>query len=114
VYGKCNNPFGHGHNYTVEVSVRGPLDEATGLVVDLQALDALVRERVVDAFDHKDLNRQAAEFAATPPTTENLAIVIRDRLLAGWDDTFPAGGTGLERIRIYETKRNIFEVNGKP
>lgn len=113
VYGKCNNPFGHGHNYTVEVSVRGPLDEATGLVVDLQALDVLVRERVVDAFDHKDLNRQAAEFAATPPTTENLAIVIRDRLLAGWDDTFPGGATGLERIRIYETKRNIFEVNGK-
>jgi 6-pyruvoyltetrahydropterin/6-carboxytetrahydropterin synthase len=113
VYGKCNNPFGHGHNYTVEVSVRGPLEETTGRVVDLQALDALVHDRVVGAFDHKDLNREAPEFATTPPTTENLAIVIRDRLLAGWDNAFPAGTAGLERIRIYETKRNIFEVNGK-
>src|SRR5579885_439 len=110
IYGKCNNPYGHGHDYVLEVSVRGPLDEATGRIVDLDSLDGLVRAEVLDAFDHRNLNLDAPGFGDVVPTTENLAIEIRRRLATAWDRAFPAGAPELDRIRIQETKRNIFEL----
>ena len=110
LYGKCNNPFGHGHDYVVEVSVRGPVDMQTGLAVNTAALDALVREQVIQAFDRRNLNTEIPEFQTTTPTTENLGRQIHRRLNAEWDRAFPGRVPALERIRIAETERNIFEI----
>jgi 6-pyruvoyltetrahydropterin/6-carboxytetrahydropterin synthase len=110
LYGKCNNPYGHGHDYALEVSLRGPLDAASGRVADLAALDALVREQVLEPFDHRDLNADVAAFAARVPTTENLAVEIRARLAAHWPEVFPGGAPALDGVRIQETKRNRFEL----
>lgn len=110
VYGKCNNPFGHGHDYVLEVRVRGPLDEVTGRIVDLDKLDGLVAEQVLSAFEHRDLNAEVEAFRDMPPTTENLAAVIRQRLRSRWPRTFAEGGPELDRIRIEETKRNSIEL----
>jgi 6-pyruvoyltetrahydropterin/6-carboxytetrahydropterin synthase len=108
LYGKCNNPYGHGHNYALHVSVSGDIDEATGRIIDLGALDRYVHERVIDAFDHKDMNADVKEFKAAVPTTENLASVIVERLRGEWQRSF--GNTRLERILIEETPRNTFEL----
>lgn len=102
VFGKCANPHGHGHNYTLEVSVTGPVDKETGMIANLADLDEYVRRNVLDAFDHVNLNEQVAEFRDTVPTTENLCRVIFKRL-AG----FPHAR--LERVRIEETGKNSFE-----
>jgi 6-pyruvoyltetrahydropterin/6-carboxytetrahydropterin synthase len=110
LYGKCNNPYGHGHNYVVEVSVRGPLEGSTGRAVDTAALDALVRREVVLPFDHKNLNREVAVFGSVVPTSENLGFEICRRLKRNWKQVFPGEWPKLERIRIGETARNIFEV----
>ena len=110
LYGKCNNPYGHGHNYVVEVSVRGPLDGSTGRAVDTAALDELVRREVVLPFDHKNLNRDVAVFGGVVPTSENLGFEICRRLKRNWKQVFPGEWPKLERIRIGETARNIFEV----
>jgi 6-pyruvoyltetrahydropterin/6-carboxytetrahydropterin synthase len=108
IYGKCANPYGHGHNYAIEVTVRGCIDEATGRVVDLGSLDAYVSAEVIRAYDHQDLNA-LSEFRATVPTSENLGLAIRRRLEARWRDVFPAGPL-LDRVRVEETERNIFEI----
>ena len=110
IYGKCNNPYGHGHNYVVEVSARGPLDEATGRVVDTEALDGLVAREVLAPFDHRNLNREVDAFARAVPTSENLAGEICRRLKRGWSAVFPGEWPRLEKVRIAETVRNIFEV----
>jgi 6-pyruvoyltetrahydropterin/6-carboxytetrahydropterin synthase len=110
LYGKCNNPYGHGHNYVVEVSVRGPLEGATGRAVDPAALDELVRREVVGPFDHKYLNEEVAAFASVVPTSENLGIEICRRLKQNWKQVFPGEWPKLEKVRIDETARNIFEV----
>ena len=110
LYGKCNNPYGHGHNYVVEVSARGPLEGATGQAVDTAALDELVRREVVLPFDHKNLNLEVAAFASVVPTSENLGVEICRRLKRNWKQVFPGEWPKLERIRIGETARNIFEV----
>jgi 6-pyruvoyltetrahydropterin/6-carboxytetrahydropterin synthase len=104
LYGKCNN-------YDVEITVRGPVDPATGLAVDLAALDRLVKAEVMDAFDHRNLNAEIAEFARTVPTSENLAIELDRRLRGRWHVEFPDAWPRLEKIRIAETERNIFEVS---
>jgi 6-pyruvoyltetrahydropterin/6-carboxytetrahydropterin synthase len=109
LYGKCNNPFGHGHNYVVDVSVRGPLD-STGRTVDPAVLDALVAREVLAPFDHRNLNTDVKSFATLVPTSENLAAEIYRRLSAGWRTAFPGEWPKLEKIRIAETPRNIFEV----
>ncbi len=109
LYGKCNNPYGHGHNYVLEVSVWGPVDAATGCAADLGALDALVRE-VLRAFDHRNLNEQVPELAGVVPTTENLALEIEKRLKARWSAVSRNQWPKLARIRIAETKRNSFEI----
>jgi 6-pyruvoyltetrahydropterin/6-carboxytetrahydropterin synthase len=106
VYGKCSNPYGHGHNYLVEVTLSGPIDAETGMIANLGVLDPFVQEHVIEAFDQKYLNEQVAEFSpekALVPTTENLCRVIFRRL-----KKFPAAQ--LERVRVEETSNNSFEV----
>jgi 6-pyruvoyltetrahydropterin/6-carboxytetrahydropterin synthase len=80
VYGKCNNPYGHGHNYVVEVAVSGPVDPATGMIANLADLDAFVESEILEPFDHKYLNEEVAEFQENIPTTENICIEIFNRL----------------------------------
>ena len=111
VYGKCNNPFGHGHDYLLYVSVCGRLDAETGRVVDLQTLDELVQREVLEPFEHKNLNVDVPVFASTVPTTENIAVEIRARLAREWTRAFPSGAPALGAIRIQETPRNFFELS---
>ncbi|HTM51118.1 MAG TPA: 6-carboxytetrahydropterin synthase [Bryobacteraceae bacterium] len=111
LYGKCNNPFGHGHNYVLEISVRGPVEERSGRAVDPAALDSLVRERVIRLFDHKNLNDEVDEFRRVVPTTENFGLLIRRLLKQEWSSVFPGPWPRLKKVRIAETARNIFEVN---
>ena len=106
VYGKCNNPHGHGHNYVVEVLVGGAVDAETGMVINLAALDEAVRTRVIDRFDHGNLNLDSL-FVNRVPTTENLCRVVFG-LLKG---ALPAGE--LERVRVEETENNFFECEGE-
>jgi 6-pyruvoyltetrahydropterin/6-carboxytetrahydropterin synthase len=105
IYGKCNNPFGHGHNYVVEVLVSGKIDPATGMIANLADLDGFVEREVLDPFDHKSLNEDVAAFRATVPTTENLCIEIFRRLK-------PFPGAKVERVRVQETSNNSFEYAG--
>jgi len=101
-YGKCNNPNGHGHNYVVEVLVGGAVDPETGMVVDVVALDQVVRTKVIDRFDHTNLNLDPL-FQNRVPTTENLCRAVFGLL----KDALPAGG--LEHARVEETENNFFE-----
>ncbi len=110
LYGKCNNPCGHGHNYVLDVSVAGPLDRRTGRVVNVAALDRLVEERILSQLRHKNLNTEADGLAGPVPTTESLALGIRSALDEGWRGAFPHGAPRLDRIRVHETRKNIFEV----
>ena len=102
VYGKCNNAHGHGHNYVVELLVGGAVDRETGMVVDLVALDRTVDERILDRFDHANLNLDPL-FADRVPTTENFCRAI----FALLQDALPAGD--LEYVRVEETENNYFE-----
>ena len=102
LFGKCNNPHGHGHDYTVDITVEGPVD-AAGLVVNRLALDALVKEQVLAKLDHKNLNCDVAEFAHAVPTSENLASLIRASLESQW-----TLAPRLVRVQISETARNTF------
>ncbi|HEU5411160.1 MAG TPA: 6-carboxytetrahydropterin synthase [Candidatus Acidoferrales bacterium] len=104
IFGKCANPYGHGHNYLLEVTVTGALDPSTGMIINLADLDAAVKAKVLDEFDHVYLNAQVPEFRDIVPTTENLCRVIFQRL---------SGVTKarLELIRIQETGRNSFECD---
>ena len=104
LYGKCNNPYGHGHNYVVEVSVRGPLDAATGRAVDTAVLDELVRREVLGPFDHRNLNAGSRGLSRqVVPTSENLGVEICRRLKRNWRQVFPGEWPKLEKIRIGET-----------
>ena len=105
-YGKCNNPHGHGHNYIVEVLTRGPVDPDTGMVINLAALDEVVQTRVLDRFDHANLNLDPM-FTATVPTTENLCKAVY-KLLDG--SLAPAE---LAHVRVEETENNFFEYYGE-
>jgi 6-pyruvoyltetrahydropterin/6-carboxytetrahydropterin synthase len=102
LYGKCNNPFGHGHDYVLDVTVEGPVD-ADGLVVNRAAFDGVVRGAVLDKLDHKNLNVDLPEFSGVVPTTENLATLVHEYLSAAWTLT-----AKLVRVRISETERNTF------
>jgi 6-pyruvoyltetrahydropterin/6-carboxytetrahydropterin synthase len=113
LYGKCNNPYGHGHDYEVELTVGGEVDTVTGRVVDLARLDALADEQILTPFRYRDLNRQVAAFKTTVPTTENLAIEVDRRLRAQWSNTFGESGLRLEKVRIRETDRNICDITGQ-
>jgi 6-pyruvoyltetrahydropterin/6-carboxytetrahydropterin synthase len=105
-YGKCNNPYGHGHNYTIEVTVSGPVDERTGMVSNLTDLDGFLRAEILDRYDHQNLNL-LPEFARTVPTTENLCIAIYKIVQRGFHRAH------LEKVRIEETMMNSFEYAGE-
>lgn len=103
VFGKCNNPHYHGHNYDLEVKVTGEPDTDTGFVMDLKVLSDLIRNQVVERFDHKNLNLDTQEFKNLNPTAENIAIVIYDLLRPHID------AKNSIQIRLYETPRNFVE-----
>jgi 6-pyruvoyltetrahydropterin/6-carboxytetrahydropterin synthase len=109
LYGKCNNPYGHGHNYVLEVTVAGPLDSKTGQVVNPATLDGLVTQSILRNFDNKNLNEDVAEFACAAPTSENLTLALEARLRAGWDAAFAGQWPRLDGIRLRETRKNTFE-----
>jgi 6-pyruvoyltetrahydropterin/6-carboxytetrahydropterin synthase len=106
VFGKCNNPNGHGHNYTLEVTVKGAVDPKSGFVVDLKQLKHIMSREVLDAFDHRFLNKEVSEFFTRIPTTENLAIVIWQRLAP------KLKAAQLHRVRVYETPDLFVDVYG--
>lgn len=107
IFGKCNNPHGHGHNYVVEVTVAGEVDERTGFVIDLKRLKDLVNREVIDPLDHRHLNKEIPEFREQIPTTENLAIAIWRRLDG------KLNGARLHRVRLYETDDLFVDVYGE-
>ena len=109
VFGKCNNPFGHGHNYALEVTVAGEIDARTGMVVPPPALDAYVAHTILSRLDHSNLNSDIAEFAGVAPTTENLGLEIGRWLRKNWDLT-PPGGPRLSKVRLEETASNTVEI----
>src|ERR1700688_3203495 len=106
VFGKCANPFGHGHNYVLEVSVSGDVAPATGMIANLADLDGFVEREVLEVFDHRSMNEDVAAFREVVPTTENLCIEIFGRLRS-----FP--NAKLERVRVQETSNNSFEYSGE-
>lgn len=101
IFGKCNNPYGHGHNYTVQVTFRGPVDEQTGMVCNLGDLDGFAQTNLLDLFDHTNLNTLEC-FQYSVSTTENLAIEIH-RIFAGFRHA------SLDRVHIEETSNNSFD-----
>lgn len=106
VFGKCNNPNFHGHNYELVVSVTGEIDPATGFVIDMKVLKDLIYEHVEEAFDHKNLNVEVAEFKDLNPTAENIAVVI-------WQKLRPYIETDHDlEITLYETPRNFVTFSG--
>jgi 6-pyruvoyltetrahydropterin/6-carboxytetrahydropterin synthase len=105
IYGKCNNPNGHGHNYTVEVTVRGPVDEETGMVLDLPTVDRTVRA-VIGRLDHQHLDREIAAFAEQPSTAENIIVYL-------WQELEPRFEGRLAHLKLWETKNNVFEYHGE-
>ena len=105
VYGKCNNPHGHGHNYALEVTVSGQVDPRTGMVCNLVEIDEAVQREILDRFDHVNLNL-SPEFSNEVPTTENLNVVIFDILKQKFNSAH------LEKVRLEETAKNSFEYCG--
>jgi 6-pyruvoyltetrahydropterin/6-carboxytetrahydropterin synthase len=106
-YGKCNNPYGHGHNYALEVTVSGPVDDRTGMVCNLVDLDNFVEREVLSRYDRENLNT-LREFAQHVPTTENLCVEIFEILQRGFSHAH------LEKVRMEETMMNSFEYAGSP
>lgn len=104
IFGKCNNPNGHGHNYRLEVTVRGEIDPVTGMVVDLAVLDEVVDRIIMKKFDHKNLNLDTEEFKGLNPTSEVVAMVIWNMLV----DHIP----NLYKVGLWETEKNYFEYCG--
>jgi len=108
-FGRCANRNGHGHNYTLEITVAGETDPVTGFVVDLKWLKDVIEREVLEAYDHRHLNLEVSEFAQTIPTTENIAIAVWKRLEA---PVAAAGGAQLSRVRVYETPEIFAEFRG--
>ena len=111
LYGKCNNPGGHGHNYFLEVTVTGPIDPRTGMTVNLTELDALVQARVLEPMHESSLN-ELPNFQGQVPTTENLCVEVFRILREGWPALESACRTRLARVRLEETSSNFFEYRG--
>lgn len=107
LFGKCNNPNWHGHNYTLDVSVRGPIDARTGYVMDLAALKQLVNERVIDRIDHKNFNLDVPFMQGIIPTSENIIVAV-------WRELEPAiRPRRLVRLVLWETPNNYVEYSGE-
>lgn len=112
IYGKCNNPHGHGHNYVAEVTVVGEPDSRTGVVIDLGKLDQLLKAEIEGRFDHKHLNLDTADFKDKPATAENIAIVIWNLLEKKIPACRDGGQVKLHRVRLIETARSWFDYFG--
>jgi 6-pyruvoyltetrahydropterin/6-carboxytetrahydropterin synthase len=108
-FGKCNNPYGHGHNYVLEVFLACRVEPEQGRALSVALLDRFVQDSVLRDLNHRNLNVDVPEFHALVPTTENLAAVIAARLAAAWTLAFPGVPAQVEKVRIWETKNNIFE-----
>ncbi|MDG1730113.1 MAG: 6-carboxytetrahydropterin synthase [Algibacter sp.] len=106
IFGKCNNPNFHGHNYELIVSVTGEIDKETGYVIDMKILKDIIKSEVEDAFDHKNLNVEVPEFRDLNPTAENIAVVIFNKMKSKLDSDL-----SLE-ITLYETPRNFVTYSG--
>jgi len=106
IFGKCSNPAGHGHNYILEITLGGKANKETGEVVDLEMVDRIVREQIIDRYDHKNLNEDINEFADLLPTVENMAKVFWERL------TGQFGEVRLESVRVWETPQCYAEYSG--
>lgn len=107
IFGKCNNPHGHGHNYTLEVTVKGEIDRRSGFVVDLKDLKDILNREVIEALDHRFLNKEVPEFRHAIPTTENLAIAVWKRLEGKLHAAM------LHRVRVYETPDLFVDFYGE-
>jgi 6-pyruvoyltetrahydropterin/6-carboxytetrahydropterin synthase len=103
VFGKCNNPHYHGHNYELIVKLTGETDAATGYVYDMKLLSDLIQEHIIERYDHKNLNEDTADFKNVNPSAENIAVAIYNILRAQIDHQFDL------QIRLYETERNFAE-----
>jgi 6-pyruvoyltetrahydropterin/6-carboxytetrahydropterin synthase len=111
LYGKCDNPFGHGHNYVLDVTVAGEIDPATGMVYDLTLLDSMVEREILERFDLTNLNMDVEDFRSRIPTTENVCIAIYERLQGKLrDGQWPSAR--LDHVRLEETSSNFFEYGG--
>ena len=110
LFDKCNNPYGHGHNYVLEVTLEGEPDPETGLLIGRREIDQLVAGEIVPRIDHKDMNCEVAEFEQLNPTTENLLTVIRGWLLESWCETGLARARPV-RLRLLETRKNSFTLD---
>jgi 6-pyruvoyltetrahydropterin/6-carboxytetrahydropterin synthase len=109
-YGKCNNPFGHGHNYVLEVTAAGDLDQKTGVLLPIAKLDRLVEETVLKGFAYSNINIDVPQFNDLVPTTENVLLVITELLQQNWETYLSGLPARLSRVHIQETDRNGFEV----
>ena len=107
LFGKCNNPNGHGHNYTLEVTVKGDVDPRSGFVVDLKQLKSVIEREVLDAMDHRFLNKEVPEFLQQIPTAENIAIAVWQRLVPKLQQA------RLHRVRVYETHDLFVDFYGE-
>jgi len=110
LYGLAANPHGHGHNYVVEVTVEGETDPVTGMVFDLRELKQVLNDQVIEPMDHRFLNREVAPFDRVPPTTENVALEIWNRLKPRLDRP----GLRLANVRLYETPDLYVDYRGEP
>ena len=108
VFGKCANPHGHGHNYTLEVSVQGAPDPRTGMTMPRTDLDRWVESAVLKRIDHRHLNSELPEFEELVPTSENVLVVVEGWLRAAWPGHFPRQTLRLAGLRLEETPRNSF------
>ena len=107
VFGKCNNPNFHGHNYVLEVWIEGAIDTATGYVIDLKIVKDLIKNKITDRFDHKNLNLDCKEFLNLNPTAENIAVVCWNLLRTELDTKYELS------IKLWETENNLVEYNGQ-
>ena len=108
IFGKCNNLNGHGHNYTLEVTVKGEVDPETGFVINLVDLKEILNREVMDVFDHRHLNKEVPEFAKQIPTTENIAIAIWNRI------SQKLKNAEMHRVRVYEMPDLFVDYYGEP
>lgn len=109
LYGKCNHPFGHGHDYRLEVTMGGQVDPLTGLLLPVAVLDHLVQRRVLSLFASRNINLDVPCFAELVPTTENIVTVIAQLLQDSWDESIGSRAS-LRRVYVQETGRNTFEI----
>jgi 6-pyruvoyltetrahydropterin/6-carboxytetrahydropterin synthase len=110
LYGKCNNPYGHGHDYVLEVTATGEVNPATGLLIPVAQQDRLVTEKVLRLFAYRYINIDVSAFRTQVPTTENVALYIADVLEKSWASYIPDLAIRISRVHLRETDRNSFEV----